>query len=186
MKLIVGLGNPGVKYKNTRHNLGFLTVDNLALEYKLRQKALNTCSSRIAKHRYFIIAKPQTYMNLSGKAVQCLVKKFKISIEDILVVFDDVNLDLGRFKIVQGGSTYGHNGLKSIVDSLKDKNFSRLRIGIGSNSRGDLTDFVLGNLTRKEIIAIDSQLENITDCCKNWIEKGVNSAMNKHNKRKKE
>ncbi|MDP8260581.1 MAG: aminoacyl-tRNA hydrolase [Candidatus Gygaella obscura] len=186
MKLIVGLGNPGVKYRNSRHNLGFLIADSLTSRYKLKYKILNACSSRIAKHKNFVIGKPQTYMNLSGSAVKCLVKKFRLETKDILVVFDDINLELGRFKITYGGSYYGHNGLKSVIESLHTKDVARLRLGIGTFSSEDLTDFVLGNLTRKEKNSIDSQLETIIDCCQDWVEEGIDFTMNKYNKRKKE
>jgi len=135
MKLIAGLGNPGYRYKGTRHNAGFLIIEALAKTYKISLKKERGILSLSGKGRVngcdVILAMPLTYMNLSGQAVVPLLKKYKINQQDLLVVCDDLDLELGRQKLKASGSSGGHRGLKSIADVLESQEFSRLRIGIG-------------------------------------------------------
>jgi PTH1 family peptidyl-tRNA hydrolase len=146
MKLIVGLGNPGRKYRDNRHNVGFQLLDNIRNQQDLKQK-------RAKKYNYFSFAnavfiKPKTYMNLSGQAVQSALTKHNI--DDILVCVDDINLPLGNIRLRQAGGSGGHNGLKSIINTLGSKEFKRLRLGVGTPADSSLTEHVLGNFSHSE------------------------------------
>lgn len=142
MKLIVGLGNPGEKYKNTRHNVGFLVLDQIAnsknqndkLKFKIEDKFKAKIAEKEIDGEKVIFALPQTYMNKSGEAVQKIANFYKIKSEDVIVVCDDLNLNLGQIRIRKGGSDGGHNGLKSVIANIGE-NFWRIRVGIGSNKQ---------------------------------------------------
>lgn len=188
VKLIVGLGNPGLRYKNTRHNIGFLTIEILAKELGLSFKRDSTTHSFLAKAKTlrneFFLAKPDTFMNLSGKSVNSLVKKYKIKHKDILIICDDLNLEPGQIKLKTQGAAGGHNGLSSIIESLKTKEFNRLKIGIGRPRHAEnFSDFVLEEFSAHEKKEILSAIEEANFCILAWIEKGTDFAMNKFNKR---
>jgi len=151
--LIAGLGNIGAKYDNTRHNVGFEVLDTIAKENDLTFKVDNLGSITKWKHkgRIFVLLKPSTYMNLSGKAVRYWLQKEKIKQENLLIVLDDLNLDFEKIRIRQKGKNGGHNGLKHIDEILGGNNYPRLRIGIGDNfQRGRQVDYVLGEWSKKE------------------------------------
>lgn len=150
MKLIVGLGNPGKEYDNTRHNIGFMILDNYLnnANWQRKFKGVYTCLTINNEKIYFL--KPETFMNLSGESVRELVSFFKISPEDILVIHDDLDLELGRVRIKQNSSDGGHNGIKSIINILGTKNFVRLKIGISNNKNCDTKDYVLGHFNKEE------------------------------------
>jgi len=151
--LIAGLGNIGAKYDNTRHNVGFEVIDTIAKENDLTFKVDNLGSITKWKHkgRIFVLLKPSTYMNLSGKAVRYWLQKEKIKQENLLIVLDDLNLDFEKIRIRQKGKNGGHNGLKHIDEILGGNNYPRLRIGIGDNfQRGRQVDYVLGEWSKKE------------------------------------
>lgn len=155
MKLIIGLGNPGRKYDNTRHNIGFLAVDYYISRKKLNgnwQKKFNglylQCNIDSEK---VIFLKPQTYMNLSGEAVSAFVNFFKIDISDILVISDDLDLSIGNFKLKANGSSGGHNGLKSIEQCLGNNEYKRLKIGISKDKNIDTKDYVLGSISSADM-----------------------------------
>jgi len=183
MKLIVGLGNPGLIYRNSRHNAGFRVVKALALKQKVVLKKDNHSSSLIAKTlidaETVILAQPLTFMNLSGLAVKALVKKYDLSLQDLLVVCDDLDLELGRIKIRPQGASGGQRGLQSIIEKLGCGDFARLRLGIGRpHAAADAAAYVLKGFTRSEIrLATDAQNAAV-DCCYSWIEKGITEAMN--------
>ncbi|MBZ4688234.1 MAG: peptidyl-tRNA hydrolase, family [Clostridia bacterium] len=188
MKMIVGLGNPGKKYEATRHNAGFMALDFLGDELgvsieKQKEKAL------IAETHYegqkVILVKPQTYMNLSGEAVEPLRKFFKISSEDIIVIYDDLDLDLGRIRIRPKGGTGGHNGVSSIINSLGTREFNRLRIGIGRPPEGmDPVDYVLGIFSEEESKIITEVLPKVAEAVKEFIiSSDIEKIMNKYNSR---
>ena len=162
MKLIVGLGNPGEKYKNTRHNIGFLFLDKLQTTLSLPSFTLNKkfeaeVSQGEIENEKILLAKPQTFMNLSGTAVQKILTFYKITPDDLLVLHDDKDIVCGKFKLAINSSSAGHNGVQNIIDTLGTKEFKRLRIGIKNENEDDdassqmeTSDFVLGRLTQEE------------------------------------
>lgn len=184
--LVIGLGNPGKQYEMTRHNIGFHTIDYIADKYKvkinkLKYKALYGECSINGEKTYLI--KPQTYMNLSGESVIDFVNFFKIPIENIIVISDDVALEAGRLRIRPKGSAGGHNGLKSIIYLLQSDEFSRIRMGVGAPEHKDygLADFVLGRFTKDEIPIMENAIERAALAVVEIIENGAQSAMNKYN-----
>lgn len=188
MRLIVGLGNPGRKYAATRHNIGVRVVKALAQRCKLSFKekiGFSLCARGKIAEEEFLLALPQLFMNLSGKAVFSLIEEFQLKPQDILVVCDDVDLEVGRLRIRPSGSSGGHRGLLSIIDSLKTEEFARLRVGIGrpKDKDTDLADYVLGTFTAHEKAKVKEALKLAVDCCLLWLKKGVAEAMNKYNKR---
>jgi PTH1 family peptidyl-tRNA hydrolase len=183
--LIIGLGNPGRKYARNRHNAGFLTIDRLAQRHGLsfaRQKGkAKIAEGRITGQRV-ILAKPQTYMNLSGESVAALVRFFKIPPERVLVVYDDLDLPPARLRLRPDGSAGGHKGLESIAERLGTQAFPRLRIGIGRPVHGDPIDFVLQDFTADEWIEVDVALDRAVDAIKHWLAHGIDAAMNVFNR----
>ncbi len=190
MKLIIGLGNPGRIYTESRHNAGFSVIKALSKIYKVPLKKDNTFSlsgkSRI-RAESLIFALPLTFMNLSGIAVNALIKKYKIDLENLLVVCDDLDLSFGVIKIRPSGSSAGHRGLRSIIDSLGSQEFSRLRIGIGRplQNNTDAASFVLSPFTKKEKKEIKEIIGLACDCCRVWARKGITESMNMFNRRSK-
>ncbi len=186
MKLIVGLGNPGLIYAGSRHNIGCAILKSLARSLKVSLKRDNSVlalvgTAKLGQHNV-ILAQPRTFMNLSGKAVSALLKKFKGAASDLLVVCDDLDLELGRMKIRPSGSSGGHRGLLSIIEHLGTQNFSRLRIGIGrpKNSK-DAADYVLAGFLRGQKMLVQEVKEDAVNCCLSWAEKGVVETMNIYN-----
>jgi len=189
VKLIVGLGNPGRNYTESRHNIGFSVVKALSKDYKIPLKKDNAFSlsgkGKIAPEN-LVLALPLTFMNLSGMAVSALIKKYKIGLENLLVICDDLDLGFGAIKIRPSGSSAGHRGLGSIVDSLGTQEFARLRIGIGRPLRADAdaADFVLSPFTKKEKREIKGVIEEACGCSRSWATKGIIESMNIFNRRK--
>ena len=190
MKLIVGLGNPGQGYAKTRHNIGFMLVKKLAKDYRISLKRHFGISALAGKGkigRYdVILAMPLTFMNLSGNAVADLVKKYRVDLDSLLIVYDDLDLDFGRIKIRHQGSCGGHNGVMSIIDKLKTEEFCRLRLGSGRPAKkgADLSEFVLSEFTKKEEPSLKVIIEAAGECCKSWVIEGINKSMNLYNKDK--
>ncbi|MCX5694385.1 MAG: aminoacyl-tRNA hydrolase [Candidatus Omnitrophica bacterium] len=185
-KLIVGLGNPGLVYAGSRHNIGFTVVKSLAGSLKINFKRDSSVSALVAKDKTLqqdiILALPQTYMNLSGVAVCALSKKFKVDPENLLVVCDDLDLELGKMKIRPQGSSGGQRGLESIIDRLGTQNFCRLRIGIGRpKNPQDAAKYVLSGFLRKEKTVVKQIEEEAVGCCRNWIDNGIVQTMNVFN-----
>ncbi|MBI4652402.1 aminoacyl-tRNA hydrolase [Candidatus Desantisbacteria bacterium] len=188
-KLIVGLGNPGQKYSFTRHNIGFLVVDayaayhNVNFNFKKCNSLLAMINESEQDGKKIIIAKPETYMNSSGKALSELIMDFSISLEDILIISDDVNIPFGKFRFRPSGTHGGHNGLLSIIDSLSTDKFPRLRIGIGDSlSKLDLKKYVLMNFTGEEITLIkENIIKTAIKAVDVFINDGISCAMNKFN-----
>ena len=191
MKLIVGLGNPGKIYRDSRHNVGFSLVKTLSRIYKIPLKKDNHAFSLSGKGQIegknLMLALPFTFMNLSGIAVSALLKKYRIDLENLMVVCDDLDLGIGTMKIKPSGSSGGHRGLESIIDSLGSQEFCRLRIGIGRplNKNIDAVDYVLSSFTRKEKEEIKEIVERACDCLRVWITKGMIETMNIFNRRSK-
>lgn len=166
MKLIVGLGNPEKIYNNTYHNVGFSFIDKLAKNLNIEVKK-ETCKSLIGEEKIdlgngiekIILAKPQTYMNLSGEAVVALKNKYKIDNKDIYIISDDIDLPVGKFRYRENGSAGTHNGLKNIVQLLGDENFKRIRIGIGKDEKMDLADYVLSKISNENAEKINKTID---------------------------
>lgn len=190
MKLIVGLGNPGSAYSGSRHNIGFLVVQSLAKVYKTQLKKERGVSAKTAKAKIggqlLILAMPLTFMNLSGSAVKALVRKYKVSLEDLLVICDDLDLDFGRIKIRPGGSSAGQRGLESIIDYFKSQEFPRLRIGIGRPKADDIdaATYVLSYFNNSEKKHLKAIIKKASSCARSWLEKGVIESMNIFNQQK--
>ncbi len=182
--LIVGLGNIGAEYADTRHNIGFKVVDKIA-----EQQNVSFYSGRYAfeaeikyKGRKIHLIKPTTYMNLSGKAVSYWLKTLKIPLENVLVIVDDIALPFGTIRIRLKGSSAGHNGLKDIENQLQTSKYPRLRFGVGDNySRGRQIDYVLGNFTNDEQIELPSIIEKSTEAVLSFCTIGAHRTMNKYN-----
>lgn len=180
--MIVGLGNPGLKYKNTRHNIGFLALDSFAKKNRIKINKKSFCSL-FARNGGLAFLKPHTFMNNSGDAVSAAASKFGVEGKDILVVCDDINLPLGTVRLRPQGSAGGHKGLISIIDKLGTSSFNRLRIGIASEGRGsaNLKDFVLSGFVSGEKKAVKETVARAAAAIETWTEKGINTAMNKFN-----
>jgi len=183
--LIVGLGNMGAKYDDTRHNIGFEVVDHLASEKeaKWKHETLGDITEVKHKGRTLILLKPSTYMNLSGKAVNYWVQKKKIQPNNLLVVVDDLNIDFGQLRLKGKGSHGGHNGLADIEKTLGHRNYVRLRIGIGNNFRkGRQVDYVLGKWSKEEQKDLPDILERSTKAIQSFASIGLGHTMNSFNK----
>ncbi|MFH1878079.1 MAG: aminoacyl-tRNA hydrolase [Candidatus Omnitrophota bacterium] len=188
MKIIAGLGNPGLKYRNTRHNAGFMALEVLAGKHgiKIKKKGFSGVYG-IGNINGFetLLFEPMTYMNLSGDAVKA-VCSFKLKDKkDLLVIADDFNLLLGKLRLRKNGSAGGHNGLKSIAEKI-GADFSRLRIGVGAgDAEGDMTDYVLGAFPRTDKAVLNETLEKAAECVEVWIREGAGAAMNIYNEKNK-
>lgn len=182
MKLIAGLGNPGDKYRGTRHNIGFAVVDELARRAGVAFESA-PAEALIARWRAqdTLIAKPLTYMNHSGEAIGALLRYFKIDLADLLVIVDEVQLPLGRLRARARGSAGGHNGLKSVIAHLGE-DFSRLRIGVGrGESRRDLADHVLARFDKDEAAEVERMTLRAADAAETFITSGIAAVMNQFN-----
>ena len=186
--LIVGLGNMGAEYDRTRHNVGFEVVDFLAQEDNVTWKNANLGDVARFKHkgRTFVLLKPSTFMNRSGKAVRYWLQKEKIGKENLLVVVDDLNLDFGQQRLRGKGSAGGHNGLKDIDQMTGGNNYARLRLGIGDNfSKGRQVDFVLGKWSEKEAAELPAIIRYAAETVRSFGTIGLNYTMNQFNKKGK-
>lgn len=185
IRLVVGLGNPGPEYDGTRHNVGFELVDRLAAERDLKWKRDRKFRSKIASaNASLVLTKPLTYMNLSGNAVARLQRFHKLDPDQILVVYDDVDLPIGRIRFRPEGSAGGHNGIKSLIEYLGTKEFPRLKIGIGSASgRGEMVGHVLGKFSQEEREELEKVLAIAQDGVNCALSAGLDRAMNQFNGR---
>ena len=188
MYIIVGLGNPGKKYENTRHNMGFIAVDLLAEKYgikvdKIKFKAL-VGEGRIAGQKVLLV-KPQTYMNLSGQSVMEVMNFYKEDIENLIVIYDDIDIPTGTIRLRKKGSAGTHNGMRNIVYLLQEDGFPRIRVGIGSESKVDLIHYVTSGVTKKEKDLLEDALTRAADAAACIVEKGIEKAMNEYNIRLK-
>lgn len=186
MFLIVGLGNPGKQYENTRHNVGFDAIDCLVDEYRIpssgkQHKAMY--GKGIIEGQKVILAKPMTYMNLSGEAVRALVDYYKIDPEtELLVIFDDISLAPGNIRIRKKGSAGGHNGIKSIISHLGTQNFQRIKVGVGEKPKNwNLADYVLGTFSKDDRKLVDEALERTVKATALVVQGEIDEAMNLYN-----
>ena len=189
MKLIVGLGNPGTVYASSRHNAGYAVVKAIAHSKKVLFKRDNGTSSLSAKLKVgpktVILSLPLTFMNLSGAAVKGLLEKYKIDLADLLIVYDDMDLEFGRIKLRPHGSSAGHRGVESIINSLADNGFARLKVGIGRPHKYvESSDYVLTPFSKKEKEKLNSIIRLALECCLSWVETGVVETMNIYNKKR--
>ncbi|MBI3967956.1 MAG: aminoacyl-tRNA hydrolase [Chloroflexi bacterium] len=186
MKIVVGLGNVGARYANTRHNAGFLCVDALARAHGLRfvERRFDAELARgTITGEPVVLAKPQTFMNLSGRAVRPLLNWYKLDPKDLLIVADDLDLEFGRLRLRPRGSAGGQRGIESIIAALGTQEVSRLRIGIGRPPpKWDPADYVLLPLTPSERAEFDKAVERAAAAVECWIERGVDAAMNEFNR----
>ncbi len=189
MHIIIGLGNPTDKYQATRHNIGWDAITRLSDDYRIsmdftKHKAL--CGKGFIEGEKVILAKPLTYMNLSGESVRELVDFYKVSPEEIIVIYDDISLEVGQLRIRKKGSAGGHNGIKSIISHLGTEEFPRIKVGVGDKPRDwDLADYVLSRFQTQEQPIIREALQDSSDACKLIITSGIDAAMNQYNKKKK-
>ncbi len=182
MKAIIGLGNPEEKYRKTRHNTGFLIVDEIlrANDITLSDKF----NSFFAKKGEILYLLPKTYMNLSGRAVVELINFYKLSNKDILVIYDDATIDFGVFRLKKEGSFGGHNGIKSIINSIGTSVFDRLKVGVGPVPPSiPIDSFVLGNFSDSELKKVNQMGKIALDLVDCWINQGIETAQNKYNKK---
>ncbi len=192
VRFIVGLGNPGEEYRYTRHNFGFLVVEDLARRYGVSLKSNRSLKGNIGQGKIegqdVMLFLPMTYMNNSGLALRALYEDKAFVFEDLLVVTDDFNLDFGQLRLRPFGSAGGHNGLKSLAEHLKTTEFARLRVGIGAvrhKTPEGIIDFVLSSFTKEERSHLDEIIGQAVECCVGWLTGGVKEAMSQFNKRKK-
>jgi len=186
MKIIVGLGNPTKKYENTRHNMGFDFIDRISSKYKIpmkRSRFTALVGKGEIKGEQVMLVKPQTFMNLSGEAVGRIVKFYKADWKkDLVVVYDDTDLDIGKIRLKAKGSAGGHNGMKSIISHVGGEDFKRIRIGIGKRGENsDMIDFVLGKFAPADRKEIDIAIDNAVLAMEEIIVSGIETAMNRYN-----
>ncbi len=185
MKLVVGLGNPGRRYDGTRHNAGFDVVDALVARHHLAWESA-PADAVMAKWRAAsaLVAKPLTFMNLSGQAVGDLLRFYKIDLADLVVVVDDVNLEVGRLRARSEGSAGGHNGLKSLIALLGTEAFARLRVGVGrGDARRDLADHVLATFDPDERAIVAEMVDRAADAVELFVAEGIGPVMNRYNRK---
>ena len=182
MYIIAGLGNPGKKYEQTRHNMGFLAVDFLAEKYdikvnKIRFRAL-TGEGRIAGQKVLLL-KPQTYMNLSGESVRLALEYYKVSPQELIVIYDDIDIQAGRIR--KKGSAGTHNGMRNILYHIRTEDFPRIRVGIGSGRKEDMINYVTGSVPKDEITLLKEAADKAACGAACIVEKGIEKAMNEYN-----
>ena len=184
MKLIVGLGNPGKEYQNTRHNVGFMAIDKIA-EYLKVEISKEKFSGLYCKTTYndeqIILLKPQKYMNLSGEVVRPFVDYFKIPIENILIISDDLDLPSGKLKLKYKGSCGGHNGLRNIEQNLNTQDYKRIKIGIANNTLINTKDYVLGKFSKEEASVINDTVSLMPSIFEDYMNKSFEALMSKYN-----
>ncbi len=185
MKLFVGLGNPGPDYKQTRHNVGFMFIDTFLNKLGLLDKYKNTCQGLVYKTKInqevIFILKPLTYMNLSGLSVRALMDYYKIPVEDLYVIHDDMDFEVGHFKLKAHGSGAGHNGIKSIIEHLGTDQFKRIRVGIGRAQRDEQIDYVLGKFSKAEMEMLQIEALKVCDALMDVTKMSFQNLMTKYN-----
>lgn len=187
MKLIVGLGNPGIAFKKTRHNVGFMAIDLFCQKAKIKfdqKKFGGLFTQTIINNQKIMLLKPQKYMNLSGEIIKQFIDYYNIPIDEILVIHDDMDIELGKIKLKLSGSSGGHNGLKNIEENIKTANYKRLKVGISKSLNYDSKDYVLGKFTKEEATKITEIMEVVVCAINDYINMDFVNLMNKYNKKK--
>lgn len=191
MELIIGLGNPGRTYTHNRHNAGFMCLNYFARLHSIRFDR-RQCRAKVGigemGSEQLLLAKPQTFMNLSGRSVACLVNKHGIPLSNLLIIYDDMDLPSGKIRLRKGGSSGGHKGMNSIISTLGSEMFSRIRVGIGRPEAGEqsmsedaVVDYVLSNFSRQEEAIIKPAITKVSEAIDFFIAKGIEAAMDKFN-----
>lgn len=188
MYIIVGLGNPGDKYQATRHNIGWDAITDISDRYRIRMDSKRhkaICGTGYIEGVKVLLAQPITYMNLSGESVRELMDYYKVSPEEIIVIYDDISLEVGQLRIRKKGSAGGHNGIKSIIQHLGTNEFPRIKIGVGDKPKEwDLADYVLSRFQGEEQTVIRGALKDTSNACMTMVTHGIDEAMNIYNKKK--
>ena len=189
MKIIAGLGNPTKEYEGTRHNIGFSVIDKLADKYNIsmnEKKHKAICGKGMIEGEKVILLKPQTYMNLSGESVVDAVNFYKVDPEeDVIIIYDDIDLDVGKLRIRAKGSAGGHNGLKNIIAQLGHENFARIKMGVGEKPAGyDLADYVLGHFSKEEEKIMAESRKTAVKAIETILAEDIDKAMNLYNSKK--
>jgi PTH1 family peptidyl-tRNA hydrolase len=194
MRLILGLGNPGEEYRDTRHNVGFRVVEELARRWEIPCDRLE-CNSLVGRLAVgegsgvppadVLLVKPQTYMNRSGYAARCFVESHEIEPSAVLVVYDEINLPLGKLRLRRAGSPAGHRGLESVIENLRTSEVPRLRLGVAREEKvaggEDLVNFVLAPFAADERETVEAMIRRAADACEAWLREGVDAAMGRFN-----
>jgi PTH1 family peptidyl-tRNA hydrolase len=191
MKLIVGLGNPGIVYRSNRHNIGMRIAGTLAKEHRIRLSRDKSVLYKEGRGKIgginVVVAHPLVFMNLSGQSVRALVIKYRVRLEDLLVVCDDLDLNAGSIRIRPAGSHAGHKGLKSIIEHLGSDSFPRLRVGIGRPAaKKDVSDFVLSGFTAQQRGLMREAAQRAGECLRVWLREGIKQAMNQFNRKRQD
>ena len=187
MKIIAGLGNPGTEYENTKHNVGFLTIDILAEKYDIKVNKIKfkgLIGEGMIGTEKVILVKPQTYMNLSGQCIREIVAFYKLDMEDLVVIYDDIDLPMGNLRIRKKGSAGTHNGMRSIIYDLQDDGFPRVRVGIGGERKGDLANYVISGFSGDDRKLIEEAIVKAADAVTCLVEDGIDRAMVDYNTKK--
>lgn len=183
MILIVGLGNPGKQYEQTRHNIGFDVIDYMANKYNIdvnREKFKGICGEGFIENKKVILLKPLTYMNLSGESIREFANFYKLEDDEIIVVYDDISLDIGRLRIREKGSAGGHNGIKSIIQNLGGDKFPRVKVGVGQ-PKDNLVNHVLGKFSKEDREHIEKVIPVVSDAIVEIVKNDAKESMNKFN-----
>lgn len=183
MILIVGLGNPGKQYEQTRHNIGFDVIDYMANKYNIdvnREKFKGICGEGFIENKKVILLKPLTYMNLSGESIRELANFYKLEDDEIIVVYDDISLDIGRLRIREKGSAGGHNGIKSLIQNLGGDKFPRVKVGVGQ-PKDNLVNHVLGKFSKEDREHIEKVIPVVSDAIVEIVKNDAKESMNKFN-----
>ena len=185
MYLIVGLGNPEEDYSKTRHNMGFNVINKIAEQYDIdinKKKFDGLFGEGIIENQKVILLKPQTYMNLSGKSIIQVVNFYKIPIENIIVIYDDIDTDIGKIRIRKKGSCGSHNGMKSVVNELQTEDVARIRVGIGKPEfKNDMINYVIGAIPEEELNGLNEGVDKASKAVASILKDGIDTAMNKFN-----
>ncbi|ELC8443515.1 aminoacyl-tRNA hydrolase [Clostridium perfringens] len=183
MILIVGLGNPGKQYEQTRHNIGFDVIDYMANKYNIdvnREKFKGLCGEGFIENKKVILLKPLTYMNLSGESIRELANFYKLENDEIIVVYDDISLDIGKLRIREKGSAGGHNGIKSIIQNLGGDEFPRVKVGVGQ-PKDNLVNHVLGKFSKEDREHVEKVIPVVSDAIAEIVKNDAKESMNKFN-----
>ena len=183
MKMIVGLGNPGKEYENTRHNIGFMVIDDYAKRYNIDFKTkYNGLYAKVYRNgEYYVLLKPLSFMNLSGTVVRKFANYFKIKPEDILVIHDDLDMPVGKIKIKAKGSSGGHNGIKNIIENLGTEVFAHFKIGIDNNKEITTKDYVLGKFNKNENNKLNKIIDFSSNIIDDFLDYNIEKVMSKYN-----
>jgi len=186
MKLIVGLGNPGKEYEKTRHNVGFMVIDELLKRLgspKEKEKFGGLFYEYVVLENKIILLKPQNYINLSGEVINKYINYYDIKVEDIIIINDDMDLDIGKYRLKPSGSSAGHNGLKNIEQNLKTDEYKRLKIGISNDKTIEAKNYVLGKFNSEELKTIKSVVDAAANIIEEYLDIGFEELMNKYNRK---